>query len=433
MNEPGTPGGSASAWVGYCNQAISAIRGAGATTLINVSMINSANGSLADLVTVGTGVVDSGNNFAIEWHQYFDCSGAGSSAIISPVPSGLCPNAAGNIVVPGFGAELVMPAINTAREKGFKLWFGEFGVNDDKGQATESGPNQTPELGLQILQNFCQYCTDNSDVVLGMTYWSEGASTGYVYGIDPSFNGNSLSAEQPQMAGSTAAGTAGYKVFLKGGSQTTAGPVAIPVFQIAWTSGPTFGTAPNGWTALTNGVGWAGGTQSVNVDSFAINVYDQWTIEGFAWATAAGSGEAFFVGVYNWFRLGMDANGHAECYYGDGNSGHEQHLTTGISVIGGNAVHYALTSAGNFFVNGTLVASGTNVGTNIVPGFPVGINCVAGGSGPDTSTLWPGGCARIALSSTVKYTANFTPPTSPPTADVCYTPLDNDSNGYIGG
>ena len=134
------------------NAAIAAIRGVGADNLILVpgnawtgahswlqSWYGTSNGS------VMTGIVDPGNNYAIELHQYFDGDFSGRSADC----------------VPGTGRAQLEAATTWLRQQGLRGFLGEF-----------AGGN-TPEC-QRTIEDVIAYMNSQADVWLGWTWWAAG-------------------------------------------------------------------------------------------------------------------------------------------------------------------------------------------------------------------------------------------------------------------
>jgi aryl-phospho-beta-D-glucosidase BglC (GH1 family) len=176
MNEPNQQ--SASDWLVAANDAIAAIRGAGANQEILVpgsywdgawTWTTTDNASV-----VGTGVEDPDNNYAFEVHQYLDPNGSGTQAGVSSVT---------------IGVDRLTDVTQWAESHNAKLFLGEFGVSSD----SES---------LTAMNNMLTYMGQNSSVWQGATYWAGGPwwwGTN-IYGIEPSGLGTSNVQDQPQMA-----------------------------------------------------------------------------------------------------------------------------------------------------------------------------------------------------------------------------------------
>lgn len=179
MNEPHDQ--SAVEWLTGANAAIAAIRKSSARQLILVpgsywtgahSWTNTDNGA------VMTGVVDPGNNFAYELHQYLD-----------PDSSGTSPQA-----VPGAGK---------ARLKEFTEWAR---ANHAKGFLGEFGFAATPEA-LAEGRAMLDYMAQNRDVWIGWTYWAAGAWWGdYMFSVEPKDG-----RDRPQMGVLSAYGRARHR------------------------------------------------------------------------------------------------------------------------------------------------------------------------------------------------------------------------------
>lgn len=165
MNEPHDI--SATTWMQYAQAATNAIRATGAENKILVSTVdwsgayrfNDANYNV-EMGTYAT-FKDPANNFAFDLHQYLDPFSAGVSA-----DAGI---GTGNTVLAG--------AAGWARDNGFHLFLGEFGVAADGANATE-------------YSKLLEFMKSNSDVFLGWTAWGAGEwwPTSYAYYLGPQDN-----------------------------------------------------------------------------------------------------------------------------------------------------------------------------------------------------------------------------------------------------
>jgi endoglucanase len=182
MNEPNTM--QEAQLVTSLNLAITAIRATGATNLILVpgnrwtgawTWLNSDSQGQANSVAM-LGIVDSGNNYAFEVHQYLDSDGSGTKT---------------TIVSATIGRERLTNFTAWARANNVKGFLGEYAVPGAViGGSGNGGPALTNMLG---------YIQTNSDVWLGWTYWGGGPWWGSspLFPIEPS----SLSSptDQPTM------------------------------------------------------------------------------------------------------------------------------------------------------------------------------------------------------------------------------------------
>jgi endoglucanase len=183
MNEPNSM--PTEQWVAAANAAIGAIRSAGAGNLILVPG-NAYTGAWTwgsnfygtPNATAMLNVVDPGNNFAFDVHQYLDSDGSGSHSTIANND----------------------PTIGAQRLAGFTQWLhannrrgflGEFAV---AGSTIGTGPGL---IGDEAIQNMLNHVAANSDVWLGWTWWAAGPwwPTNYMFLLDPA-NGQ----DKPQMA-----------------------------------------------------------------------------------------------------------------------------------------------------------------------------------------------------------------------------------------
>jgi hypothetical protein len=160
------------------NDAIAAIRGAGATQELLVpgtdwdggwTWVSSGNAAAINPSTI----VDPDHNYAIEVHQYLDSDGSGTN--FSPITD------------PNIGPERLTAVTQWAEANGVKLFLGETGVPSD----SES---------LTALQNELSYMEQNSSVWQGLAYWAGGAWWGsYPMSIEPSGLGTGTVTNAPQM------------------------------------------------------------------------------------------------------------------------------------------------------------------------------------------------------------------------------------------
>lgn len=172
MNEPNTM--PTELWLSDANAAIAAIRATGAKNLIFVPG-NAWTGAWSwDLNWYGTpnaqvmlGVVDPGNHYVIEVHQYLDSDNSGThDACVSST----------------IGSERLLNFTNWAREHNVRGFLGEWAGGKN---------NQCYEAITDLLT----FVDANKDVWLGWTWWAGGPWWGnYIYGLDP-INGQ----DAPQM------------------------------------------------------------------------------------------------------------------------------------------------------------------------------------------------------------------------------------------
>lgn len=182
MNEPNAM--PTENWVTASNTAIAAIRTAGASNLILVpgngytgAWTWSNNWYGTPNATAMLNIVDPGNNYAFDVHQYMDIDGSGTSATIT-----------GND-----------PMTGVNRISGFTQWLkannkrgflGEFAV------AASTIGNGSTQVGDELLNNMLGYMQNNGDVWMGWTWWSAGPwwPADYMFYLDPAGN-----VDKPQM------------------------------------------------------------------------------------------------------------------------------------------------------------------------------------------------------------------------------------------
>ena len=177
MNEPNSM--PTEQWVSAANAAIAAIRSAGATNLILVPGNGWTGAWMWFENWYGTpnaqamlSVVDSGNNYAYDVHQYLDSDGSGTS------PS------------------IVSRTVGADRLAGFTQWLQ---ANNRKGFLGEFAvANSTVGAGIgdEAISNLLSHLEHHSDVWLGWAWWSAGPWWGnYMFTLEPA-NGT---ADRPAM------------------------------------------------------------------------------------------------------------------------------------------------------------------------------------------------------------------------------------------
>ncbi|RYE94183.1 MAG: glycoside hydrolase family 5 protein, partial [Myxococcales bacterium] len=170
MNEPFSIG--TAQWLGAANAAIGAIRKSGAPNLIlvpGVSWTGAHSWYSSGNAEAMTGVVDPGDNFAFEVHQYFDKDSSGTSD---------------TCVSETVGADRLKKFTAWMKEHGYRGLLGEFGVARN-------------DLCYKALDNALSYIDDNRDVWLGWTYWAGGAWWGeYAFTVEPT---EKFTKDRPQM------------------------------------------------------------------------------------------------------------------------------------------------------------------------------------------------------------------------------------------
>src|SRR5690606_5559898 len=104
------------------------------------------------------GVVDPGENYAIEVHQYLDADFSGTS---------------GSCQSPGIGSQALSAFTDWARAQGVRAFLGEFaGGNDATCQAA--------------VTDMVGFVEANDDVWMGWTWWAAGPQWGeYIFTIEP--------------------------------------------------------------------------------------------------------------------------------------------------------------------------------------------------------------------------------------------------------
>lgn len=164
MNEPATIG--LDAWLPAANAAVASIRETQAPNLILVpgiaftgahSWISSGNSRMRE-------IVDPGENFAFEVHQYLDRDSSGTS------PEAMSAD---------IGSRRIRAFEAWAREHRFTAFLGEFGAAGN-------------EVSLAALRDLVGTLDVNSDVWIGWTAWAGGAwwPQDYMFNLEPTKDGH---------------------------------------------------------------------------------------------------------------------------------------------------------------------------------------------------------------------------------------------------
>ncbi|MCW5203658.1 glycoside hydrolase family 5 protein [Desulfobulbus sp. US5] len=183
MNEPNTM--PTAQLVASENAAIAAIRTAGANNLILVPG-NQWSGAWAWNETWYNGansehmlnIVDPGDNFAFEVHQYMDDDYSGGSSDIT-----------GND--PMTGVTRLTNFTGWLKEHNLKGFLGEFAVANSRiGNAAE-------DVGDEVIDNMLSYMEENADVWIGWTWWAAGPwwAVDYQFTLEPTNLGQSNQGE----------------------------------------------------------------------------------------------------------------------------------------------------------------------------------------------------------------------------------------------
>ena len=124
-------------------------------------------------------IVDPGNNYVYEVHQYLDTDSSGTST---------------TVVSPTIGVERLPDFTEWLIANDRKAFLGEFAVANSM---IGSDPSQ---IGDEAINNMLGYMADNSEVWTGFTWWAGGPWWGdYMYTIEPTNLGTSSQADQPSM------------------------------------------------------------------------------------------------------------------------------------------------------------------------------------------------------------------------------------------
>lgn len=170
MNEPGHL--RTIEWRTIAQEALTGIRDTGAKNLVLNSVIGASDlldWQDLDYKTVAevysTPLNDPANNNALELHQYFD-----------PTTSGTEPTCTRDL-------SYFEPVTAWARQHGWRLFLGEFGVADNP-------------ACLSSLDDALSHLGANEDVWIGWTYWAAGPAWGdYMFSVEPTESG----MDRPQM------------------------------------------------------------------------------------------------------------------------------------------------------------------------------------------------------------------------------------------
>ncbi len=174
MNEPNSM--PTEQWLISANQAIAAIRMAGANQLILVPGNAWTGAHSWEQNWYGTpnaevmlGVIDSADNFAFDLHQYFDADFSGTT----------------DFCAADHGAAQLVAVSNWLRTHQKMGFLGEFAGADNLSCH-------------QSIVSVIDYMEKNSDVWLGWSWWAAGPQWGnYIFTIEPT---NDFQTDRPQMA-----------------------------------------------------------------------------------------------------------------------------------------------------------------------------------------------------------------------------------------
>jgi endoglucanase len=186
VNEPhGMP--STEHWVTTANAAIAAIRDTGARNLILVPGNAWSGAHSWNKAHYGTPngvallkIVDPGDNYAFDVHQYLDADSSGTKDVI---------------VNADVGVERLRDFTAWLKEHGRRGFLGEFAVSNAK---FGDGPDQ---IGDEAIDGMLAHMEANADVWLGWTWWAAGPRWGnYMFSIEPTNLGKPDQADRPAMS-----------------------------------------------------------------------------------------------------------------------------------------------------------------------------------------------------------------------------------------
>ena len=185
MNEPNTM--PTEQWTAAANTAIQSIRDAGATNLILVPG-NAWTGAHSwtenwygtPNATEMLKIVDPGNNFAFDVHQYLDSDFSGTTS---------------NIVSATVGRDQLVNFTNWLHTNNRRGFLGEFAAANSK---IGTGASQ---IGDEAINNMLGYMETNSDVWMGWTWWAAGPKWGnYMFTLEPTNLGQAAQTDRAAMA-----------------------------------------------------------------------------------------------------------------------------------------------------------------------------------------------------------------------------------------
>ena len=138
------------------------------------------------------GIVDPGNNYAYDVHQYLDSNGSGGSTQIGTNQN---PND------PTIGASRLMNMTQWLHSNHQKAFLGEFAV------ANSTIGTSATQVGDEAIDNMLTLMEQNSDVWLGWNWWGGGPWWGnYMFSIEPTGLGTGSQADRPVMGALNATG-----------------------------------------------------------------------------------------------------------------------------------------------------------------------------------------------------------------------------------
>jgi endoglucanase len=185
MNEPNSM--PTEQWRDAANAAIVAIRDTGATNLVLVpgnayTGAHSWNDSWYGTSNAQAmlGIVDPGDNFAFDVHQYLDSNSSGTST---------------QIVSQTIGQERLVNFTNWLRTNKRRGFLGEFAVAN-----STIGAGGT-QIGDEAIHNMLNYVEANQDLWLGWTWWAAGPWWGeYMFTLEPTNLGQPTQADRSALA-----------------------------------------------------------------------------------------------------------------------------------------------------------------------------------------------------------------------------------------
>jgi len=175
------------------NAAIAAIRDTGAKNLILVpgntytgawQWTNNWYGTANAVAMLN--IVDPGNNFAFDVHQYLDNNGSGTSTQIGEN---------GNVDNVNIGVERLASFTNWLHANNRQAFLGEFAVANSRIGASAT------QVGDETLVNMLNYIESNDDVWLGWAWWAAGPWWGnYLFTLEPTNIGLANQTDRAAMA-----------------------------------------------------------------------------------------------------------------------------------------------------------------------------------------------------------------------------------------
>jgi aryl-phospho-beta-D-glucosidase BglC (GH1 family) len=425
MNEPTSSFGST--WLTIGNAAVAAIRGTGATNLIYFPILAGDAGEYKS-ANYATGIVDSGNNYQIECHQYFNVA---NGQFLNGRYDGSTGDTGNDFVASSTITISKLKRITLwARRYGQKLYLGEF----EAGQTTAN---------VQALGYMYDYMQANADVWQGLTHFYAGQFT-FPYAADnpPSHTNASWSIMPVDGTGAVnfvtvvteAPQITAMREYMIGGSKR--GQAATPVLMTE--SGINSGTCTFGGAPIFSGFGASctgnGGINGGEISSFSWDEDDLDSVSGEVNVNLNLLGNAQVFVSTGAVTFVVNTNGSLRLTYGTGGTAVTVTSAAGVFTYGSpHNIAYSVGPSGGFmFVDGLLVGSSATSYAAAGGGYTGGIVTAIGGYYQPIS----GTFSQAAIFSGVqRHTASYTPSSAPLTGTeqslLFFWPLNSNQNCYL--